>query len=328
MANPNLLIYKPWLDAKFVEELGGREEMSEWLVERGYPYRDSTEKAYSTDANIWGATHEAKSLEFLNVGLDIVEPIMGVAAWRDDVEVKTEEVSIRFHEGRPVAINGTEYTDPVALVLEANTIGGRHGMGVSDQIENRIIEAKSRGIYEAPGMALLHIAYERLLNAIHNEDTIENYYVNGYRLGRLMYEGRWFDPQSLMIRESIQRWVGSAITGEVTLRLRRGDDYTILDTTGDNLSYTPEKLSMERVSDAAFGPDDRIGQLTMRNLDIADSRARLEQYATRGTLAGPTADLMGELEVGGAEKIAASDVDVDADQDAAGLNAAFDAGTD
>ncbi|GAA2046671.1 argininosuccinate synthase [Yaniella flava] len=328
MANPNLQIYKPWLDSGFVEELGGREEMSEWLVERGYPYRDSTEKAYSTDANIWGATHEAKSLEYLNVGLDIVEPIMGVAAWRDDVEVKTEEVSVRFHEGRPVALNGIEYTDPVALVLEANTIGGRHGMGVSDQIENRIIEAKSRGIYEAPGMALLHIAYERLLNAIHNEDTIENYYTNGYRLGRLMYEGRWFDPQSLMIRESIQRWVGSAITGEVTLRLRRGDDYTILDTTGENLSYTPEKLSMERVADAAFGPDDRIGQLTMRNLDIADSRARLEQYASRGTLAGPTADLMGELEVGGAEKIAASDVDVDATQDAAGLHAAFDAGTD
>jgi len=328
MANPNLLIYKPWLDAKFVEELGGREEMSEWLVERGYPYRDSTEKAYSTDANIWGATHEAKSLEFLNVGLDIVEPIMGVAAWRDDVEVKTEEVSIRFHEGRPVAINGTEYTDPVALVLEANTIGGRHGMGVSDQIENRIIEAKSRGIYEAPGMALLHIAYERLLNAIHNEDTIESYYVNGYRLGRLMYEGRWFDPQSLMLRESIQRWVGSAITGEVTLRLRRGDDYTILDTTGPNLSYTPEKLSMERVENAAFGPDDRIGQLTMRNLDIADSRARLEQYASRGTLGGPTAELMGELEVGGAEQIAVSDVDLNADQEAAGLNAAFDTGTD
>lgn len=328
LANPDLQIYKPWLDSVFVEELGGREEMSEWLLERGYPYRDSTEKAYSTDANIWGATHEAKSLEFLNVGLDLVEPIMGVAAWRDDVRVDTEEVSIGFHEGRPVSINGTEYTDPVALVLAANTIGGRHGLGVSDQIENRIIEAKSRGIYEAPGMALFHIAYERLLNAIHNEDTIESYYSNGYRLGRLMYEGRWFDPQSLMLRESSQRWVGSAITGEVTLRLRRGDDYTILDTTGPNLSYTPEKLSMERVENAAFGPDDRIGQLTMRNLDIADSRARLEQYATRGTLGGPTADLMGELEVGGAEKIAASDVDVDADQDAAGLKAAFDAGTD
>lgn len=328
MANPDLQIYKPWLDSTFVEELGGRQEMSEWLVERGYPYRDSTEKAYSTDANIWGATHEAKSLEFLNVGIDIVEPIMGVAAWRDDVEVKTEEVSVRFYEGRPVALNGIEYTDPVALVLEANTIGGRHGLGFSDQIENRIIEAKSRGIYEAPGMALLHIAYERLLNAIHNEDTIENYYINGYRLGRLMYEGRWFDPQSLMLRESIQRWVGSAITGEVTLRLRRGDDYTILDTTGPNLSYTPEKLSMERVADAAFGPADRIGQLTMRNLDIADSRARLEQYASRGTLGGPTADLMGELEVGGAAKIAASDVDIDAEQDAAGLHAAFDAGTD
>ena len=328
MANPDLQIYKPWLDSVFVDELGGRQEMSEWLVERGYPYRDSTEKAYSTDANIWGATHEAKSLEFLNVGLDIIEPIMGVAAWRDDVEVQTEEVSVGFHEGRPISLNGIEYTDPVALVFEANAIGGRHGLGVSDQIENRIIEAKSRGIYEAPGMALLHIAYERLLNAIHNEDTIENYYVNGYRLGRLMYEGRWFDPQSLMLRESIQRWVGSVITGEVTLRLRRGDDYTILDTTGPNLSYTPEKLSMERVEDAAFGPDDRIGQLTMRNLDIADSRARLEQYATQGKLGGPTAELMGELEVGGAAKIAASDVDVDAEQDAAGLKAAFDAGTD
>lgn len=328
MANPDLQIYKPWLDSVFVDELGGRQEMSEWLVERGYPYRDSTEKAYSTDANIWGATHEAKSLEFLNVGLDIIEPIMGVAAWRDDVEVQTEEVSVGFHEGRPISLNGIEYTDPVALVFEANAIGGRHGLGVSDQIENRIIEAKSRGIYEAPGMALLHIAYERLLNAIHNEDTIENYYVNGYRLGRMMYEGRWFDPQSLMLRESIQRWVGSAITGEVTLRLRRGDDYTILDTTGPNLSYTPEKLSMERVEDAAFGPDDRIGQLTMRNLDIADSRARLEQYATQGKLGGPTAELMGELEVGGAAKIAASDVDVDAEQDAAGLKAAFDAGTD
>src|SRR5690606_36577968 len=278
LANPRLRIYKPWLDADFVDELGGRHEMSEWLVERGFPYRDATEKAYSTDANIWGATHEANKLAFLDAGLDIVESILGVAAWRDDVEVATEEVSVRFEAGRPVAINGTEYEDPVSLVLEANAVGGRHGLGASDQIENRIIEAKSRGIYEAPGMALLHIAYERLVNAIHNEDTVANYHTEGRRLGRLMYEGRWLDPQSLMLRESIQRWVGTAITGEVTLRLRRGEDYTILDTSGPAFSYHPDKLSMERTEDSAFGPVDRIGQLTMRNLDIADSRTRLEQY--------------------------------------------------
>lgn len=328
LANPRLRIYKPWLDAEFVEELGGRHEMSEWLQERGFPYRDSTEKAYSTDANIWGATHEAKALEFLDTGLDIVQPIMGVAAWRDDVEVATEEVSVRFENGRPVAINGVVYDDPVALVLEANTIGGRHGLGVSDQIENRIIEAKSRGIYEAPGMALLHIVYERLLNAIHNEDTVATYHNEGRRLGRLMYEGRWLDPQSLMLRESIQRWVGSAITGEVTLRLRKGDDYTILNTTGPQLSYHPEKLSMERVGDAAFGPEDRIGQLTMRNLDIADSRQRLEQYAELGLVGGATAELVGELESGGAEEIAESVGGLDQAGDALGLGAAFDSGTD
>ena len=257
--------------------------MSEWLVARGFPYRDSTEKAYSTDANIWGATHEAKRLEHLDTGLDIVEPIMGVAAWRDDVEIATEEVTVRFEAGRPVAINGVGVRRRRgARATRRTRIGGRHGLGHADQIENRIIEAKSRGIYEAPGMALLHIAYERLLNAIHNEDTIANYHAEGRRLGRLMYEGRWLDPQSLMLRESIQRWVGSAITGEVTLRLRRGDDYTILNTEGPALSYHPDKLSMERVGDAAFGPEDRIGQLTMRNLDIADSRARLEQYADAG----------------------------------------------
>ncbi|WP_166987324.1 argininosuccinate synthase [Canibacter zhoujuaniae] len=328
MANPALRIYKPWLDADFVSELGGRQEMSEWLVEHGYPYRDSAEKAYSTDANIWGATHEAKTLEFLDTGLDAVEPIMGVAAWREDVEVATEEVSVRFEAGRPVAINGKEYDNPVELVFAANEIGGRHGLGVSDQIENRIIEAKSRGIYEAPGMALLHVCYERLLNAIHNEATIETYYEQGRRLGRLMYEGRWFDPQSLMLRESLQRWVASAITGEVTLRLRRGDDYTILNTTGPALSYHPEKLSMERVGDAAFGPEDRIGQLTMRNLDIADSRARLEQYANLGLVGGPTAELVGELEQGAAAQIADVDADIDAVGDQLGLSAAFDAGTD
>lgn len=302
MANPALRIYKPWLDADFVNELGGRHEMSEWLLARDLPYRASKEKAYSTDANIWGASHEAKLLEHLDQGLDLVEPIMGVAAWRDDVEVKTEEVSIAFEAGRPVSINGKRYDDPVALVLEANAIGGRHGLGISDQVENRIIEAKSRGIYEAPGMALLHIVYERLLNAIHNEDTLANYAAEGRRLGRLMYEGRWFDPQALMLRESIVRWVGSAVTGEVTLRLRRGDDYTILNTTGPALSYHPDKLSMERVEDAAFGPEDRIGQLTMRNLDIADSRERLEQYAAQGIVEGGAAVLMGDLKAAALEK--------------------------
>lgn len=302
MANPSLRIYKPWLDADFVNELGGRHEMSEWLLARDLPYRASKEKAYSTDANIWGASHEAKLLEHLDQGLDLVEPIMGVPAWREDVEVKTEEVTIAFEAGRPVAINGKRYDDPVELVLEANAIGGRHGLGISDQVENRIIEAKSRGIYEAPGMALLHIVYERLLNAIHNEDTLANYAAEGRRLGRLMYEGRWFDPQALMLRESIVRWVGSAVTGEVTLRLRRGDDYTIVNTSGPALSYHPDKLSMERVEDAAFGPEDRIGQLTMRNLDIADSRERLEQYATQGIVEGGAAVLMGDLKAAALEK--------------------------
>lgn len=312
MANPNLQIYKPWLDADFVTELGGRTEMSEWLLARDLPYRDSTEKAYSTDANIWGATHEAKVLEHLDQGLDIVEPIMGVAAWREDVEVPTEEVTLTFEQGRPVAINGERFDDPVALVMKANEIGGRHGLGVSDQIENRIIEAKSRGIYEAPGMALLHIGYERLVNAIHNEDTVANYHNEGRRLGRLMYEGRWMDSQALMLREALVRWVASAITGEVTVRLRRGDDYQFLNTTGPSLSYHPDKLSMERVGDSAFGPSDRIGQLTMRNLDIADSRARLEQYATLGIVGGATAELVGELSAGGAAAIAGSDGPEDA----------------
>ena len=253
LANPRLRIYKPWLDTQFVTELGGRTEMSEWLLARGLPYRASAEKAYSTDANIWGATHEAKRLEHLDASVEIVSPIMGVAYWDESVTIASEDVTLRFERGRPVAINGVEL-DPVALVLEANAIGGRHGLGMSDQIENRIIEAKSRGIYEAPGMALLFIAYERLVNAIHNEDTVATYHDQGRRLGRLLYEGRWLDPQGLMLRESLQRWVGSAITGSVTLRLRRGNDYTILDTTGPELSYHPEKLSMERVAEAAFGP--------------------------------------------------------------------------
>ncbi len=306
LANPALRIYKPWLDADFVTELGGRQEMSEWLVAHGFPYRDSAEKAYSTDANIWGATHEAKTLEHLDVSLETVEPIMGVRFWDPAVSIETEDVTITFDGGRPVAINGTEYSDAVALVREANAIGGRHGLGMSDQIENRIIEAKSRGIYEAPGMALLFIAYERLVNGILNEDTLATYHEQGRRLGRLMYEGRWLEPQSLMLRESIQKWVGSTITGSVTLRLRRGEDYTILDTTGSTLSYAPEKLSMERVGDAAFGPTDRIGQLTMRNLDIADSRARLEQYAGMGMIGGPTGELVGRIASGEADGIIGS----------------------
>ena len=310
LANPGLRIYKPWLDARFVTELGGRNEMSQWLVEHDLPYRDSKDKAYSTDANIWGATHEAKTLEHLDVSMETVEPIMGVRFWDPAVEIAAEDVTVRFAAGRPVAVNGVDYDDPVELIGAANAIGGRHGLGMSDQIENRIIEAKSRGIYEAPGMALLWTAYERLLNAIHNEDTIANYHAEGRRLGRLLYEGRWLDPQSLMLRESIQRWVAALVTGEVTLRLRRGEDYSVLDTRGPAFSYHPDKLSMERTEHAAFGPVDRIGQLTMRNLDIADSRAKLEQYAARSGGQLSRTYLFGELESarlrsGGAERIAA-----------------------
>ncbi len=296
LANPNLRIYKPWLDADFVRELGGRKEMSEWLVSHNLPYRDSTEKAYSTDANILGATHEAKNLEQLDASIEIVTPIMGVKFWDASVTIPSEDVKIQFVQGRPVAINGKDFTDVVALMQEANAIGGRHGLGMADQIENRIIEAKSRGIYEAPGMALLFIAYERLISAIHNEDTIANYHAEGRRLGRLLYEGRWLDPQSLMLRESLTRWVASAVTGEVTLRLRRGDDYSVINTTGPALSYHPDKLSMERTEDAAFGPTDRIGQLTMRNLDIADTRAKLEMYREQGQLGGGEFKLIRQLE--------------------------------
>ena len=303
LANPSLRIYKPWLDRTFVAELGGRTEMSEWLLAHDLPYRDSTEKAYSTDANIWGATHEAKSLEHLDAGIEIVDPIMGVRFWDPEVAIATEDVSIGFVEGRPVTINGKEFGSAVDLVLEANAVGGRHGLGMSDQIENRVIEAKSRGIYEAPGMALLHIAYERLVSAIHNEDTVASYHNEGRKLGRLMYEGRWLDPQALMLREALQRWVGNAVTGEVTLRLRRGDDYSVLSTSGPAFSYHPEKLSMERTETPAFAPADRIGQLTMRNLDIADSRAKLEQYARLGMVGSPQG-LIGALPAGGAEEIA------------------------
>jgi argininosuccinate synthase len=283
LANPGLSVYKPWLDQRFIDELGGRREMSEYMRRAGFDYRMSAEKAYSTDSNLLGATHEAKDLEYLDKGIDIVQPIMGVAFWRDDVAIARERVSIAFDAGRPVALNGRRPADPVELVTEANAIGGRHGLGMSDQIENRIIEAKSRGIYEAPGLALLHVAYERLVTGIHNEDTIEQYRDNGRRLGRLLYQGRWFDPQAMMLRETAQRWIASAITGEVTLELRRGNDYSIVATASPNLTYRPERLSMEKVA-SAFSPQDRIGQLTMRNLDIEDTRAKLALYAGSGLL--------------------------------------------
>jgi argininosuccinate synthase len=283
LANPNLRIYKPWLDQRFIDELGGRKEMSEYLNRAGFGYKMSSEKAYSTDSNILGATHEAKDLEHLDRGMRIVEPIMGVAFWREDVAVEPEEVTIRFEEGRPVALNGERFADDVALLLAANAIGGRHGLGMSDQIENRIIEAKSRGIYEAPGMALLHIGYERLVTGIHNEDTVEQYRDQGRKLGRLLYQGRWFDPQALMLRDTA-RWVAAAVTGEVTLELRRGNDYSILDTTSPNLTYKPERLTMEK-GEVFFSPQDRIGQLTMRNLDIVDTRDKLLTYSKTGLLA-------------------------------------------
>ena len=284
LANPNLRIYKPWLDQQFIDELGGRKEMSEYMNKAGFAYRMSTEKAYSTDSNILGATHEAKDLELLNKGMMIVQPIMGVASWREDVAVKPETVSVRFDEGRPVALNGKSFDDQVELMLEANAIGGRHGLGMSDQIENRIIEAKSRGIYEAPGMALLFIGYERLITGIHNEDTIEQYRESGRRLGRLLYQGRWFDPQALMLRETAQRWVARAVTGEVTVQLRRGNDYSFLNTESPNLTYKPERLTMEK-GESVFSPQDRIGQLTMRNLDIADTRDKLLTYVKTGLIA-------------------------------------------
>ena len=284
LANPNLRIYKPWLDQTFIDELGGRAEMSEYMRQAGFEYKMSAEKAYSTDSNILGATHEAKDLERLDTGITIVEPIMGVAFWRDEVNVKREEVTVQFDEGQPVALNGITFKDHVQLMLEANRIGGRHGLGMSDQIENRIIEAKSRGIYEAPGMALLFIAYERLITGIHNEDTIEQYRDQGRRLGRLLYQGRWFDPQSMMLRETAQRWVARPITGEVRMELRRGNDYSILDTTSPNLTYKPERLTMEK-GESMFSPQDRIGQLTMRNLDIVDTRDKLFTYVKAGVLA-------------------------------------------
>jgi len=294
LTNPDLKIYKPWLDQLFIDELGGRAEMSAFMTQAGFGYKMSAEKAYSTDSNMLGATHEAKDLEHLNSGMKIVNPIMGVAFWKDEVEVKREEVSVRFEEGRPVALNGKSYDSLTELILEANRIGGRHGLGMSDQIENRIIEAKSRGIYEAPGLALLFIAYERLVTGIHNEDTIEQYRDNGRKLGRLLYQGRWFDSQAIMLRETAQRWVARAVTGEVTLELRRGNDYSILNTESANLTYKPERLSMEKV-EGAFTPLDRIGQLTMRNLDIIDTRDKLAIYTKAGLLSLGEGDSLPQL---------------------------------
>jgi argininosuccinate synthase len=300
LTNPSLKIYKPWLDQQFINELGGRKEMSEYLITHGFDYKMSVEKAYSTDSNMLGATHEAKDLEQLNTGIKIVQPIMGVAFWKEDVVVKPEIVTIRYEEGSPVAINGMTFTDPVALLEEANRIGGRHGLGMSDQIENRIIEAKSRGIYEAPGMALLFIAYERLVTGIHNEDTIEQYRENGRKLGRLLYQGRWFDSQAMMLRESAQRWVARAITGEVTVELRRGNDYSLVNTTSPNLTYKPERLTMEK-GEGEFTPQDRIGQLTMRNLDITDTREKIAIYTKTGLLQPASSTTLPELPKGKGE---------------------------
>ncbi len=301
LANPALKIYKPWLDQQFIDELGGRAEMSAFMAQAGFAYKMSAEKAYSTDSNLLGATHEAKDLEHLDSGIKIVQPIMGVAFWRDEVKVERETVTVRFDEGRPVALNGREYADAVELMLEANRIGGRHGLGMSDQIENRIIEAKSRGIYEAPGMALLFIAYEPLVSGINKEATIEQYPDHVQRLGRLLNQGRWFDPQAIMLRETAQRWVARAVTGEVTLELRRGNDYSILNTVSPNLSYKPERLTMEK-GESSFSPQDRIGQLTMRNLDIADTRDKLITYAQSGLLSLGNAMALPQLEADSKKK--------------------------
>jgi argininosuccinate synthase len=300
LVNPDLKVYKPWLDPTFIDELGGRAEMSAFMTKAGFGYKMSAEKAYSTDSNILGATHEAKDLELLTTSMNIVAPIMGTAFWREDVAIKPEQITVRFEEGFPVALNGKQYSDPVEMLLEANRIGGGHGLGMSDQIENRIIEAKSRGIYESPGLALLFIAYERLITGIHNEDTIEQYRENGRKLGRLLYQGRWFDPQAIMLREAAQRWVAKPVTGEVTIELRRGNDYSILNTESPNLTFHPERLSMEK-TDSAFSPRDRIGQLTMRNLDITDTRAKLMTYAKSGLITLSKGSEMPQLN-GGSDK--------------------------
>ncbi len=274
LVDPELRIYKPWLDQEFVNAFGGRKEMSEYLVSIGLSYKMGTEKAYSTDANVLGATHEAKDLEHLDKGMNIVEPIMGVAHWRPEVDVRPERVTVEFAQGLPVSLNGKRFPSLFELFLECNRIGGRHGLGMSDQLENRVIDAKSRGIYEAPGMALLHIVYERLLSAIHNEATTDLYFSLGRRLGRFLYEGKWFDPEAMLLKDSLTRWVAPSITGSVTLELRRGDDYTLLDTQAEHMAYDPSKLSMEKVA-SAFTPEDRIGALEMQNLSVGDNRGLL-----------------------------------------------------
>ena len=293
LPNPALTIYKPWLDRKFVEAFGGRTEMSEYLNSVNLPYRMGTEKAYSTDANLLGATHEAKDLEFLDKGMRIVNPIMGAAFWKSDVAVAAEEVTVEFDKGVPVRLNGKRYDSLFDLFVEANKIGGRHGLGMSDQIENRVIDAKSRGIYEAPAMALLHVAYERLLSAIHNETTMDLYYTLGRRLGRTLYEGKWFDPEAMMLKDGLTRWVAPSITGSVSLELRRGDDYTILATRADHMAYDPHKLSMEKVEGSAFTPEDRMGALELQNLSVLDNRAFLINHLSALRMLGPDGD--GEL---------------------------------
>ncbi len=295
LTNPALRIYKPWLDQKFVDAFGGRKEMSEYLESVKLPYTMSKEKAYSTDANVLGATHEAKDLEHLDRGLHLVEPIMGVSHWKKGVDVAPETVAVEFAGGLPVAVGGKRCASLIDVMLEANRIGGRHGLGMSDQIENRVIDAKSRGIYEAPGMALLHVAYERLLSAIHNENTLDLYFSLGRRLGRFLYEGKWFDAEAMLLKDALTRWVAPSVTGTVTLELRRGDDYSILDTRAEHMAYAPEKLSMERVEDAAFSPGDRIGALEMQNLSITDNRAFLLHHLDAMSRLGGGANDLPEL---------------------------------
>ncbi len=302
LTNPRLKIYKPWLDQAFVDAFGGRNEMSHYLEKLGLPYPASAEKAYSTDANALGATHEAKDLEQLSVGVRIVEPIMGVASWKSDVSVAPEEVTIDFESGIPTAINGRRFESLIDAILEGNRVGGRHGLGMSDQIENRVIEAKSRGIYEAPGMALYHIAYERLLSAIHNENTLDQYVTLGRRLGRLLYEGRWFDPEAMLLKDGLTRWLAPSVTGSVVLELRRGEDYSILDTRAEYMSYDSEKLSMEKVADAAFDPADRIGALEMQTLGVSDNRDMLLHHLGSASRLPQGESLVGLLGAGAPKK--------------------------
>jgi argininosuccinate synthase len=289
LVNPRLKIYKPWLDDAFVKAFGGRTEMSQYLARIGKPYRMGVEKAYSTDANVLGATHEAKDLERLDSGIRIVDPIMGVAFWKAEVAIAPEEVTIGFEQGLPATLNGKRFPGIVELFLEANRIGGRHGLGMSDQIENRVIDAKSRGIYEAPGMALLHLAYERLLSAIHNENTMDQYFTLGRRLGRLLYEGKWFDPEAMMLKDALTRWVAPSVTGSVTVELRRGEDYTLVATQAEHMGYAPDKLSMEKVAEPAFTPEDRIGALELQNLSVADNRDLLLHHLKSVRTLGPGA---------------------------------------